>query len=434
MPHNQNTKTVYLSIIQTRLQRYKKRAAPVTPYLRENREFDIYQDSTPYNSVCRYTHIMAKNSQNLVRLRGYTIFVETKNHVMKHARTLAVMLAAAATLSYATAQEKSDDTPLNTPARYLFPDDYMADPSAHVFEGKLYIYPSHDWESGVTDPTDGNHFNMRDYHVFSTKDPEKGKVTDHGVVLSLEEIPWAGRQLWACDVAEKDGKYYMYFPAKDKNDIFRIGVAVADKPYGPFKPQPHPMRGSYSIDPAVLEDNGSYYIYFGGLQGGQLQRFRNNKAIECGTIPGDNEEALPARVARLSDDMLEFAEEPRPVVILDAEGNPLKNGDPHRFFEAAWVHKYNGKYYFSYSTGTTHMLCYAIGDNPYGPFTYQGVILTPVVGWTTHHSICQYKGKWYLFFHDSTPSGGHSHLRSMKVCELQYNPDGTIRTIAGEPR
>ncbi|MCD7710082.1 MAG: glycoside hydrolase family 43 protein [Porphyromonadaceae bacterium] len=319
---------------------------------------------------------------------------------------------------------------MQTPARYLFPDDYMADPSAHVFEGKLYIYPSHDWESGVTNPDDGDYYNMRDYHVLSTENPESGKVTDHGVVLSLEEVPWAGRQLWACDVAHKGDTYYLYFPAKDLNDIFRIGVATSDKPYGPFTPQPDPMRGSYSIDPAVFEDEGAFYIYFGGLQGGQLQRYRDNKAQECGIIPGKTEEALPPRVARLSDDMLELAEEPQPVMILDKEGNPLKSGDPHRFFEAAWMHKYKGKYYFSYSTGTTHLLCYAIGDNPYGPFTYAGEILTPVVGWTTHHSICPYKGKWYLFFHDSAPSG-KSYLRSLKVCELEYNPDGTLRTISG---
>ena len=96
------------------------------------------------------------------------------------------------------------------------------------------------------------------------------------------------------------------------------------------------------------------------------------------------------------------------------------------------MHKYNGKYYFSYSTGDTHLLCYAIGDNPYGPFTYKGVILTPVIGWTTHHSIVEYKGKWYLFHHDSVPSGGKTWLRSMKVVELEYNPDGTIKTIEGQ--
>ena len=96
------------------------------------------------------------------------------------------------------------------------------------------------------------------------------------------------------------------------------------------------------------------------------------------------------------------------------------------------MHKYNGKYYYSYSTGDTHLLCYATGDNPYGPFTYQGVILTPVTGWTTHHSICEFKSKWYLFHHDSKPSGGKTWLRSLKVVELDYLPDGSIKTIRGD--
>ena len=171
---------------------------------------------------------------------------------------------------------------------------------------------------------------------------------------------------------------------------------------------------------------------FGGLWGGQLQRYRNNKALESAVLPEGEEEALPARVVRLSEDMMEFAEEPRPVIIVDENGKPLTAGDTERrFFEASWVHKYNGKYYFSYSTGDTHLLCYAIGDNPYGPFTYQGVILTPVVGWTTHHAIVEFKGKWYLFHHDCVPSEGKTWLRSLKVCELQYDADGRIITIEG---
>jgi beta-xylosidase len=273
---------------------------------------------------------------------------------------------------------------------------------------------------------------MKDYHVFSMETID-GPVTDHGVVLDVKDIPWAGRQLWDCDCTCKDGKYYMYFPLKDQTDIFRIGVAVADKPEGPFIPQPDPMKGSYSIDPAILDDgDGNYYMYFGGLWGGQLQRYKNNKALECAEFPADNEPAIPSRIAKLADNMLEFAEEPRPVVILDENGKPLTAGDNNRrFFEASWVHKYNGKYYFSYSTGDTHQLCYAIGDNPYGPFTYQGVILTPVVGWTTHHAICEFQGKWYLFHHDSVPSGGRTWLRSLKVCELEYNADGSIKTIEG---
>jgi len=317
--------------------------------------------------------------------------------------------------------------------RYLFPDDYMADPAVHVFKGKLFIYPSHDRESGFAENDNGDHFDMKDYHAFSLKDADNGKVTDHGVILDVKDIPWAGRQLWDSDVAYKKGKYYLYFSLKDKNDIFRLGVAVAKRPEGPFKPQNDPIRGSYSIDPCVFEDDGEYYIYFGGIWGGQLQRYKDNRALESGgTFPANDEPAICARVAKLSSDMLQFAQDPRPVIILDKDKKQLTQGDTEkRFFEASWMHKYNGKYYFSYSTGDTHLLCYAIGDNPYGPFTYQGVILTPVVGWTTHHAIVEYKGKWYLFHHDSGPSGGTTWLRSLKVTELKYNSDGTIQTING---
>lgn len=316
--------------------------------------------------------------------------------------------------------------------RYLVDHLYTADPAVHVFNGKIFIYPSHDVESGIPENDSGDHFDMRDYHVFSMEDIEGG-VTDHGVALDVKDIPWAGRQLWDSDCALKNGKYYLYFPLKDKTDIFRIGVAVSVKPEGPFIPQDAPIKGSYSIDPCVFRDvDDSYYMYFGGLWGGQLQRYRNNKAIECGQEPANDEPALTARVVKLSEDMLEFGEESKEVVILDENGEKLKAGDhDRRFFEASWMHQYDGKYYFSYSTGNTHQLCYAIGDNPYGPFTYQGVILTPVVGWTTHHSIIEFKGRWYLFHHDSVPSGGKTWLRSMKVVEMKYNQDGTIQTVEG---
>lgn len=315
--------------------------------------------------------------------------------------------------------------------RYLFPADYMADPSVHVFNDRIYIYPSHDWECANVENDNGDQYVMKDSHVLSTDDPMHGEVIDHGKALDIADIPWAGRQLWDSDVAEKDGKYYLYFPLKDKTDIFRIGVAIGDRPEGPFIPQPDPIRGSYSIDIAVLKEGEDYYMYFGGIWGGQLQRYKDNKALEIPELPEGAQPALPSRVVKLSKDMLQFAEEPRPVLVVDENGEPLKANDPHRFFEASWMHKYNGKYYFSYSTGDTHMLCYAIGDNPYGPFTYQGVILTPVVGWTTHHSIVEYKGKWYLFHHDSVPSGGKSWLRSLKVCELEYDENGHILTIDG---
>ncbi len=306
----------------------------------------------------------------------------------------------------------------------------MADPSANVFNGRLYIYPSHDRESGIEENDNGDHFDMRDYHVFSTDDLENGELTDHGVILDVDDIAWSGRQLWDSDVCERDGKYYLYFSLKDKNDVFHLGVAVSDTPEGPFKPELDPMRGSYSIDPSVFkDDNGECYIYFGGLWGGQLQRYTDNKALESAYLPEGDETALPSRVARLTDDMLQFAEEPRALEILDENGKPFTASSPYRFFEASWMHKYNGRYYFSYSTGDSHLLCYATSDNPYGPFTFGGVLLEPVVGWTTHHSICEFKGKWYLFHHDSVPSGGRTWLRSMKVLEIAYREDGSIYRV-----
>lgn len=307
---------------------------------------------------------------------------------------------------------------------------YTADPSAHVFNGTLYIYPSHDIESGIPQDDMGSHFDMKDYHVFSME-KAGGEVTDHGEALHVDDVPWASRQMWAPDAAKKGDTYYFYFPAKDSNDVFRIGAATDDTPTGPFEPQPEPIEGSYSIDPAVYKDtDGTYYMYFGGIWGGQLQRWKTGEYVEEDTYPADDEPALSPKIAKMSEDMLSFAEEPKDVQILDKEGNPIKAGDnERRFFEAAWVHKYDGKYYFSYSTGDTHYIAYATGDSPYGPFTYQGNILKPVIGWTNHHSIAKFNGQWYLFYHDTVLSGGQTHLRNIKMTELTHNPDGTIETI-----
>ena len=313
---------------------------------------------------------------------------------------------------------------------------YTADPSAHYFNGKIYIYPSHDIDAGEAFDDLGSHFAMEDYHVISM-DNIDSKAVDNGVALHVDDVPWAQQQMWAPDANEKDGKFYLFFPAKDYKGIFRIGVAVSDSPTGPFKAEPEAIKGSFSIDPAVFkDDDGTYYMYFGGLWGGQLQRWRtgsfNSDQAESPTafLPADDEPALLPLVAKMSDNLLEFAETPKELEILDEKGNLLLSGDnDRRFFEAAWLHKHNGNYYFSYSTGDTHFICYAIGDNPYGPFTYTGRILNPVVGWTSHHSVCEIDGKTYLFYHDSSLSKGITHLRSVKVAEIKYRPDGSIVTL-----
>ena len=313
---------------------------------------------------------------------------------------------------------------------------YTADPSAHVFNGTIYIYPSHDIENDIPFDDLGSHFAMEDYHILSMNSPLDKTATDHGVALHVKDVPWADKQMWAPDATEKEGTYYLFFPAKDHDGIFRIGVATSSSPVGPFTPQATPIKKSFSIDPAVFkDDDGSYYMYFGGIWGGQLQRWSTGsfKAEGDGPLfhlPGDSETALCGKVARLTSDLLEFAEDVKDVVILDENGKPLLAGDnERRFFEASWMHKYKDKYYFSYSTGDTHYVCYAIGDNPYGPFTYAGRILNPVVGWTSHHSIIEFNGKWYLFYHDSSLSKGVTHLRSVKVAELIHDANGKIKTI-----
>ena len=313
---------------------------------------------------------------------------------------------------------------------------YTADPSAHYFNGKIYIYPSHDVDAGEAFDDLGSHFAMEDYHVISM-DSIDSEAVDNGIALHIDDVQWAKQQMWAPDANEKNGKFYLFFPAKDYDGIFRIGVAVSDSPIGPFKAQPNPIKESFSIDPAVFkDDDDSYYMYFGGLWGGQLQRWRsgvfNADQPESPTafIPDDKDPALLPFVAKMSDDLLEFDEKPKEIQILDENGALLLSGDnERRFFEAAWLHKHNGNYYFSYSTGDTHFICYAIGDNPYGPFTYKGRILNPVVGWTSHHSICQIEGKTYLFYHDSSLSQGVTHLRCIKKAEINYREDGSIITL-----
>lgn len=315
-------------------------------------------------------------------------------------------------------------------ARPLVTHLWTADPSAHVFEGKLYIYPSHDIDAGIPDNDLGDQYAMEDYHVLRIDAPGAPAV-DCGCALHVRDVPWARGQMWAPDAAEQGGRYYLFFPARDAHGMFRIGVAVGDRPEGPFVAEPQPIAGSYSIDPAVFRDtDGSHYMYFGGLWGGQLQQYRDNRHDPSHVEPAGAAPALGPRVARLTADLKQFAHPPREVSIVDAQGAPLRADDhARRFFEASWLHRHAGRYYLSWSTGNTHYLCYATSDDPYGPFTYRGRILEPVVGWTTHHSICEFGGQWWLFYHDSLLSGGRSHLRTVKMSPLTHEADGTIRTL-----
>ncbi len=279
-------------------------------------------------------------------------------------------------------------------------DQYSADPTARVFNGKMYVYPSHDIVSPVE--PEKKWFSMEDYHVFSSENLTDW--TDHGVIVTQNKVPWVRRDsyaMWAPDCVEKDGRYYFYFPAAPRDTThrgFAIGVAVADRPEGPFMPMWRPIEGINGIDPCVLVDpkDGKSYIYWAGMG---------------------------MWMARLKDNMVE----------LDSKPEPVKNL-PDGFKEGPFVFERKGKYYYTFPwvRDSTETLAYAMGDSPMGPFEFKGVIMeeSPVACWTNHHSIVEYKGQWYLFYHHNDYSPDFDKLRSVRVDKLYFNADGTIRQVA----
>lgn len=351
---------------------------------------------------------------------------------------LMILSACAPTATATTAPEATviPNTPTSEAVMDIFKKPlitnlYTADPSAHVFDGKIYIYPSHDLDHDNPPTDNGDQYDMEDYHVFSMDNMHSLPV-DHGEVLNVKNVPWATKQMWAPDAAFKNGMYYLYFPARDKDNLFRLGVATSKSPAGPFTAEPNYIQGSFSIDPCVfVDDDGQAYIVFGGLWGGQLEKWKTGEFDPNGKEPRSSEPALGPRIAKLSAGMLSFDGPAQEISILDEYKTPVLAGEEgKRFFEASWMHKYNGVYYLSYSTGSSHYIAYATSDKPTGPFIFRGYVLNPVhLGWTTHHSIVEFQGKWYLFYHDAELSGGIDHKRNIKVAELTYNADGTIQTI-----
>lgn len=281
---------------------------------------------------------------------------------------------------------------------------YTADPSARVFNDTLYVYPSHD-------PDNATWFDMVDWHVFSTTDMKSW--TDHGAAIHIDEVKWAKKYAWAPDCIQANGKYYFYFPT----DQFHIGVAVGDKPTGPFKdPLGKPLISMDTegvvcnrdfIDPAVfIDDDGQAYLYMG---------------------------QLVVNAVKLNSNMISY----------DGKVHLLEGTDD--FFEAIWMHKHNDKYYLSY-VGKSGEIKYCMSDNPLGPFKYKGVILEKMNSGTNHHSIVKYKGQWYMFYHNSDlyyannpdkeekfgwghEDSPHTYRRSICVDRLYYNEDGTIKQV-----
>ena len=278
-------------------------------------------------------------------------------------------------------------------------DQYTADPTARVFNGRMYLYPSHDIVSPVE--PEKKWFSMEDYHVFSSDNLTDW--TDHGVIVTQNKVPWVQRDsyaMWAPDCVEKDGRYYFYFPAAPRGKErkgFGVGVAVAQHPEGPFMPMWRPIEGLHGIDPCVLIDpkDGKAYIYWAGMG---------------------------MWMARLKDNMMELDSEPQQLQKL-----------PEGFKEGPFVFSRGGKYYYTFPwvRDSTETLAYAMGDSPMGPFEFKGVIMdeSPVACWTNHHSIVEYCGQWYLFYHHNDYSPNFDKLRSARCDRLYFNADGTIQKV-----
>ena len=291
-------------------------------------------------------------------------------------------------------------------------NQFTADPTARVFNGKIYMFPSHDIPSVVTHVDGSSWFSMADYHVFSSEDLTTW--TDHGVIVKQEDVPWGkpnAFSMWAPDCIEKDGKYYFYFPNTTKEGGFTVGVAIADSPEGPYEIYPEPIKGIHGIDPCVLQaSDGNAYIFWGN-----------------------------GRCAKLNENMVELADDnPRETVRwgnfeMEMVGVSCLQGLPSRQAEGPFAFEYNGNYYLTYPyvRNNTEVLGYAMSKNPMGPYEYKGIIMAEHENscWTNHHSIVNYKGQWYLFYHHNQFSPHFDKNRSAQIEKLYFNPDGTIQEV-----
>jgi hypothetical protein len=292
-------------------------------------------------------------------------------------------------------------------------DQFTADPTARVFNNKVYLYPSHDIMPPVGQRQDW--FCMEDYHVFSSENLTDW--TDHGVIVTQNNVPWVRRDsysMWAPDCVYRNGKYYFYFPsapAEGKGFGFGVGVAIADSPEGPFIPEPEPIKGINGIDPCVLQaSDGNAYIFWGA-----------------------------GRCAKLKSNMKELADDtPKEKVKwgdreFEMMGVNCLKGLPSRQAEGPFAFEYNGNYYLTYPyvREKTEVLAYAMSKNPMGPYEYKGLIMSEHDNgcWTNHHSIVNYKGQWYLFYHRNHFSPNDDKRRSVCIEKLHFNPDGTIQEV-----
>ena len=271
---------------------------------------------------------------------------------------------------------------------------YTADPAALVKGDTLWLYAGHDFAGGQT------RYIMKDWLAYSTTDMKNW--TEYPVPLKITDFSWAkSGDAFAAQVIARNGKYYWYVSTNWSG----IGVAVADRPEGPFKDalgkplltNKDCFASAHSwacIDPTVYTDHeGQSWIYWGNRE---------------------------LYYAKLKNNMIE----------IDGAVKQVKF-DGLNFTEAPWIHSYNGKYYLSYATEFPEKIAYAMADKLDGPWEYKG-ILNEIAGNcnTNHQAIVEFKNKWYFIYHNGgVNTDGTSFSRSVCIDRLYYHQDGTIKRI-----
>lgn len=242
---------------------------------------------------------------------------------------------------------------------------------------------------------------MNDWHVMVTDDMEN--YHDYGAVLSYKTFKWADASAFAGHCEYRNGKFYWYVAVHHgsikQDEGFAIGVAVADHPSGPWKD----AIGSalitdltendvkLNIDPAIFYDGDDIWLYWGSWNAG--------------------------RRVKLKENMIELASKPEDIGIKD-------------FFEAPWMHKFRGNYYFSYASGYPSTTNYSMAPTINGPWTQKGVINAKEDNSETNHqAIFKYMGHWYFMHHGANAPGGWTYRRSVNIDYLYYDRDGNIQKI-----
>lgn len=349
-------------------------------------------------------------------------------------------------------------------------NEYIPDGEPHVFGDRVYHYGSHDREGGWT-------FCMDDYVVYSAPVDDLADWRCEGVSYRAEQDPDYSeyKYMYAPDVVcGNDGRYYLYYCMAGEYGYGGysrpISVAVSDKPAGPFEylghvkyPDGSVMMKYVCFDPAVMNDNSTIRLYYGtqydyeeredfdtnpeyldietgmfGKTREQILEYRKHSESCPSGDPNDKDSINGAVMAVLEDDMLTVKEAPHHIIPYKVKGTSF---EAHPFFEGSSMRKVGDTYYFIYSSWQNHELCYATSQYPDRDFIFRGTVVsngdvgyngrtvkekTNMTG-TTHGSIIEINGQWYVFYHRLT----HKSDYSRQACaeKISIDKDGSIKQV-----